>query len=210
MNRQQQIAAVTYAALLRLEGWIPANHRIKSKAEVADEHAFIIEMAMSAIEGKSRGGPARELRDLSAAARRAIARNDAAGWAHAWAESIEPDAVACLARAFDYARCSDCPGSDRCRRQAPVVYSGSERRRRTRSRVEKDAVGSIKLAFWGVVRSQTPSRRSRWKDHRPPRRALPRDRPDFWYADIFRNGLLATSLRIILATNHHSWSRDHH
>jgi hypothetical protein len=87
MNRQQQIAAVT-AALLRLEGWIPANHRIKSKAEVADEHAFIIEMAMSAIEGKSR---------------------------------IEPDAVACLAGAFDYARCQDGAARDCFRSQASVV-----------------------------------------------------------------------------------------
>lgn len=147
MNRQQQIAAVT-AALLRLEGWIPANHQIKSKAEVADEHAFIIEMAMSAIEGKSRGGPARELRDLSAAARRAIARNDAAGWAHAWAKVSSrtrwlvwqehlttPDAAtAQVAIAVAVKRLSSIPAS--------------ERRRRTRSRVEKDAVGSIKLAFW--------------------------------------------------------------
>jgi hypothetical protein len=146
MNRQQQIAAVA-AALVRLEGWIPANHAIMSKAEVVNEHAFIIEMAMSAIEGKSRGGPARELRDLAAAARRAIARKDVAGWAHAWAEvssrtrwlvwrhSTTPDATTALREiAVAVKRLSSVPLS--------------ERRRRTRSRVEKDAIGSIKLAFW--------------------------------------------------------------
>jgi hypothetical protein len=81
MTRQQQVAAV----LVRLDGWIPANHS-KSKAEVADEHAKFIDWAIRGIKGKSRGGPARALRDLSAAARKAIAKKDAAGWARAWAE----------------------------------------------------------------------------------------------------------------------------
>ena len=65
-QRVTMSADPTDAALVRLEGWIQANHAIMSKAEVVNEHAFIIEMAMSAIEGKSRGGPARELRDLAA------------------------------------------------------------------------------------------------------------------------------------------------
>jgi hypothetical protein len=161
MTRQEQIAAVA-AALVHLEGWIPANHRIKSKAEVADEHAWIIEGAMNEITGKSRGGPMRELRDLSAAARKAIARKDVAGWAHAWAEvsrrtrwlvwqdhSTMPDAETALREiAFAVKRLSSVPLS--------------KRRRRTRVAAEQDAIGSIKLAFWEL-------------SDRRPRRIIGRD-----------------------------------
>jgi hypothetical protein len=156
MNRQQQIAAVA-AALVRLDGWIPANHRIKSKAEVADEYAFMIERAMNEITGKSRGGPMRELRNLSAAARRAIARKDAAGWASAWAavssrtrwlvwqdRATMPDAKTAL-RAIALA----------VKRLASVPVS--ERRRRKRVAAERDVVDAIKFAFWEL--SDRPGRR---------------------------------------------------
>jgi hypothetical protein len=152
MTRQQQVAA----ALVRLDGWIPANH-IKSKAEVADEHAKFIEWAMRGIKGKSRGGPARALRDLSAATRKAIARKDAAGWARAWAECPRRTRWLILAQHVEHCRWRDyspMPDAETALREIAFAVKHlssvpvSERRRRTHVAAERDAVAAIRSAFW--------------------------------------------------------------
>jgi hypothetical protein len=133
---------------------VPANHRIKSKAEVADEYAFQIEAAMHQVilsQGKSLG-PARELRNLAAAARRAIARKDAASWAHTWATLPsrtrwmvwqEPETMPTAAMALDKI-------ASALKLMASVP--ASERRRLKRSkRVEALAVEAIRFAFWELT-----------------------------------------------------------
>ena len=161
MTRQQQVAA----ALVRLDGWIPANH-IKSKAEVADEHAKSIEWAMRGIKGKSRGGPARALRDLAAAARKAIARKDAAGWARAWAECPRRTRWLILAQHIEHCRWQDYspkPDAETALREIAFAVkhlssvSASERRRRKGVPAEQIAVAAIKSAFWEL--SDRPGRR---------------------------------------------------
>jgi hypothetical protein len=151
MTRQQQVAA----ALVRLDGWIPANH-IKSKAEVADEHAKSIEWAMLGINGKSRGGPARALRDLSAAARKAIARKDAAGWARAWADCPRRTQWLILTQHIEHCRWPDYspkPDAETALREIPFALKQlssapvSERRRRKGVPAERDVVAAIKSAF---------------------------------------------------------------
>ena len=102
-------------------------------------------------QGKS-PGPARELRNLATAAKRAIARKDVAGWAHAWAllpsrtrrmvwhdPVTMPDAETALSEvAFALKRLASVPVS--------------ERRRQKRSKlVEALAVEAIRFAFWELT-----------------------------------------------------------
>ena len=153
MNRQQQLDAVA-AALVRLEGWIPTNHAIESKEERAACHAFIIERTMQEVilsQGKS-PGPARELRNLATAAKRANARKDVAGWAHTWAllpsrtrwmvwkdPATIPDAATALVEI-----------AIALKRLASVPLSERRRQKRTKS-AETLAVEAIRFAFWELT-----------------------------------------------------------
>ena len=153
MNRQRQLDAIA-AALVRLEGWIPTNHAIESKEERAACHAFIIERTMQEgilSQGKSLG-PARELRNLATAAKRAIARKDVAGWAHTWA--LLPSRMRSLVW-HDPATMPDAPKAlDKIASALKLMTSvpASERRQLKRSkRVEALAVEAIRFAFWELT-----------------------------------------------------------